>query len=488
MIVAGQSRSAPRRGAHRLATRPVARKAIAAVAALLPVVALILVVLPLQADAGAPPTVIQHKVIGYSVQHRPITAYRLGNPNSHIKAVLLGQMHGDEDAGPVVARAVIHGKPVLGIDLWVIVTMNPDGNIVNTRGNAHGVDLNRNWPDNWTHLTGQFYSGPKALSEPETRAMYSFLSSVKPNLMVSVHQPLGGVDTTDGGHRNPTFAHRLAARIGLPLKAFTCGGVCRGSMTGWITHHQSGAAVTVEYPSHTTTAWLTAKTPPAIISSFGGSYDTAAKHNPVLRVEHATSHGSTVTISGWTFDPDARSTSIGMSVYSGSVKVLHVTASRPRADVNRAYGLTNGHGYSVKFAATNGKHLYCVAAGNVSYGTGNPRVCRTVSVNGDARGRFDSASAGSSSVTVAGWAYDPDSTSTSTTVQVRVGSTVIGTYPTNRSRPDVNSTYHITGLHGYKATFSATPGSHTYTIYAANLGSTKAHAFVSLGSKTVNVG
>lgn len=464
------------------------RCATIAVAALCTVGAsLALVVWPAQAEAAALPTVIQRKIIGYSVQHRPITAYRLGNPASGTKAVLLGQMHGNEKAGIDVARAVIHGRPIRGIDLWVVLTMNPDGNLANTRQNAHGVDLNRNWPDLWAHLSGQYYSGTGPLSEPETRAMYAFLSSVRPNLMVSIHQPLNGVDTTDGGARNPAFARRLAAGIGLPLKPFVCWSVCLGSMTGWITNHQSGSAITVEFPAHPSASWLTGRTPPAIISAFGGGYDTVERHNPLLRVNTAAALGSTVTMSGWAFDPDDRAKSIGIYVYNGRTVVAHLRADRSRPDVNRIYHLTNGHGYRVAVTATNGTHTYCVQANNIGYGNLSPRICRTVTVNGDPLGSFESASTQPGSVTLSGWAFDRDNKSASSSVQVREGGAVIGTYVANGPRPDVNTRYHITGAHGFTVTFGASAGPHTYAVYAVNLGSAKAHPFVELGEKTVTV-
>ena len=434
------------------------------------------------------PTVIQTKVIGYSVLHRPITAYRLGDPTSRTKTVLLGQMHGDEHAGIDVAQAVIHGQPIRGIDLWVVPSMNPDGNAVHTRGNAHGVDLNRNWPDYWAHLTGQYYSGPAPLSEPESRAMYSFLLSVRPGLMVSVHQPLNGVDTTDGGTRNPAFAARLARGIGLPLKAFMCWSVCLGSMTGWITNHQSGAAVTVEFPASPSSSWLTSKTPPAIIWAFGGAYDTVARHNPLLGVGVASARGSTVTIAGWTFDPDSRAGSIGVYMYEGSRRVAHVIANRIGPTVNRIYHLTGRHGFSASFAAANGVHTYCIVAGNIGYGDRNPQICRTITVNGDPLGAFAWATTSRpGSVTVAGWAFDRDATSASSSIQVREGSTVIGTYVANGPSPTVNRTYHVTGSHGFRITFAAAAGQHTYTVYAVNLGSTLATPFVSLGDHTVTV-
>src|SRR5579884_1397977 len=135
------------------------------------------------ARPGPLPTVIGKVLVGHSVDGRRIVTWHLGNPSSRTTAVVLGQMHGDEKAGIAVTRSMILGRPVAGINLWVIQTMNPDGNSADTRQNAHGVDLNRNWPHNWRHLSGRYYSGRHPLSEPETRAMRRFLLRVHPQLM-----------------------------------------------------------------------------------------------------------------------------------------------------------------------------------------------------------------------------------------------------------------------------------------------------------------
>jgi len=437
--------------------------------------------------ALAVPTVIQHKVIGYSVQHRPITAYRLGDPASRVKAVLLGQMHGDEKAGISVASAILHGRPIYGIDLWVVPTLNPDGNAANIRGNAHRVDLNRNWPDHWARLTGQFYSGPQALSEPETKAMYAFVYALKPTLMVSIHEPLNGVDTTDGGARNPAFARRLATGIGLALKPFRCGSVCLGTMTGWITNHQYGSAITVEFPAHPAQSWLTGRTPPAIIAAFGGHYDTSARHNPTLQVDRVSAVGSTVTIAGWTFDPDNRAKSISVYVYEGRTRVAVQSASRSRPDVNRIFHLTGGHGFLVTLTATNGSHTYCTQANNIVYGNVNPRKCKALIVHADPAGAVDAATTQSGTVTLTGWAADPDTGATSSSIQVREGDTVIGTFAANRPSPSANNAHHLTGPHGFTARFAAPAGRHTYTVYAVHVGSGQATSFVALGTRIVTV-
>ena len=232
-----------------------------------------------------PHTVIGTKVLGRSVDGRKIIAYHLGNPHAKTRAVVLGQMHGDEHAGVVVARALIHGRPVTGIDLWVIPTMNPDGDAARTRANAHGVDLNRNWPQGWVRTRTRCYTGKHALSraggcnsghrplsERETRAMYRFLRTIRPTLMVSIHQPLDAVDSTDGGHRDPAFRQRLARRLHLPVEPLRCFSVCRGTMTGWITKRQKGSAITVEFGFRPSRHTLHHTAPDAILAAFGGRH------------------------------------------------------------------------------------------------------------------------------------------------------------------------------------------------------------------------
>ena len=57
------------------------------------------------AGAATGTLIISKRIIGYSVQHRPIVAYHLGNPDSRTQVVLvLGEMHGDEHAGVTVVN------------------------------------------------------------------------------------------------------------------------------------------------------------------------------------------------------------------------------------------------------------------------------------------------------------------------------------------------------------------------------------------------
>ena len=194
--------------------------------------------------ASRAPAVIGSERIGTSVRGRAIRAYHLGDPEAAETAVVLGSMHGNEPAGMHVVGSLRQGRPVVGVDLWVIPTMNPDGVARNSRANARGVDLNRNFRHNWAPLTGSHYSGPRPLSEPESRALVRFLNHVSPTYVVSFHQPLHGVGRDN--ERRP-FQRRLARGLGLAIKAFNCEGECHGTMTSWYNARHRGTAITVEF-------------------------------------------------------------------------------------------------------------------------------------------------------------------------------------------------------------------------------------------------
>jgi predicted deacylase len=214
------------------------------------------------------------RLIGYSVQHRPIVGYHLGDRTKPVTLVL-GQMHGDEHAGVLVVRSILRNAARLrGMDLWVVPTMNPDGDAHHTRHNAHGVDLNRNWPYNWRHLTGTFNSGPHPLSEPETRAMRRFLLRIKPRYVVSIHQPLHGVDQNAGtGPAYRRFRGALARNLHLPVKNFDCWSVCYGSLSSWYHHNKLGVAVeTVEFGSDPSAGWLRNGVRRGIVHALGGHF------------------------------------------------------------------------------------------------------------------------------------------------------------------------------------------------------------------------
>lgn len=241
--------------------------------------ALLALALPAPAPAAsivstraAADAVLAERVIGRSVQGRPLTAYHLGEPRRRDveTVVLLATMHGDEPAPRLLLRSLLDGPPIVGIDLWVLPVYNPDGLAAGRRTSARGVDLNRNFPYRWADLDGRYESGSRPGSEPETRAVMRFLRRVDPDFVLSFHQPLHGVDTDT---KRPAFARRVASHLDLPRKVFDCGGVCHGTMTGWFNDRFDGAALTVEYGASPSRRHLVRVAPGQVLRVFGARFD-----------------------------------------------------------------------------------------------------------------------------------------------------------------------------------------------------------------------
>ena len=98
-------------------------------------------------------------------------------------------MHGEENFGQYVAKGLLEGRKIRGVDLWVVPVLNPDGLDKDRRWITGHVDLNRNFPHRWITRAN---SGPSAASGKETRVIMRFLDRVKPKYLVSWHQPLIG--------------------------------------------------------------------------------------------------------------------------------------------------------------------------------------------------------------------------------------------------------------------------------------------------------
>ena len=181
-------------------------------------------------------------LIGHSVQGRAIYAYQRGDPYGPT-VLIVGSIHGNEPGGVAVARRLLKVPTPEGVDLWVILNLNPDGRAAGTRGNAHGVDLNRNFPWRWRYLGGAFYSGRRRLSEPESRAAYRLIERLRPRLSIWFHQPLAAVSVTT---RSLALERRFARLAGLGLAQLPA---YPGSATSWERHVlPESAAFVAELP------------------------------------------------------------------------------------------------------------------------------------------------------------------------------------------------------------------------------------------------
>lgn len=154
--------------------------------------------------------------IGRSVRGRRLSVVRLGPRDARRRVLVVGCIHGDEDAGRAMAGVLERGPLPRDTELWVLRDMNPDGLAAGTRQNARGVDLNRNFGRGWRRLPrGRHYSGPRPLSEPESRAVRRLIMRVRPDLTLWFHQPFGIVARSGA---DPAVERRVARALGLPLR------------------------------------------------------------------------------------------------------------------------------------------------------------------------------------------------------------------------------------------------------------------------------
>jgi protein MpaA len=184
-------------------------------------------------------------VIGHSVRGRPIVAWVVGSPTAARRILVIGVIHGNEPAGLAITRA-LRGRPVPpGVALWIVPELNPDGVAADTRQNAHGVDLNRNFPYRWRYSADPtFASGPRPASEPETRAAIALVERIRPAVTITYHQHMDLVDESTGDH---AIARRYAQLAGLRA---TCLTALPGEEPAWSNHTLPGTtSFVVELPA-----------------------------------------------------------------------------------------------------------------------------------------------------------------------------------------------------------------------------------------------
>ncbi len=187
------------------------------------------------------------EVIGRSVEDRAIEVERIGEAAAERKVLVVGSIHGDEPAGhAVIERLRDRYADRLGsVDLWLVRTVNPDGLAAGTRGNAHGVDLNRNFGFEYDPtLDGGYESGPHAFSEPESRAVRDLARRVGFDLSVWYHQPWGV--TLVPCDRSGAVARRYA-RLAHQESRRDCDASYPGSAVSWLRHAFGTAAFVVEF-------------------------------------------------------------------------------------------------------------------------------------------------------------------------------------------------------------------------------------------------
>ncbi len=170
--------------------------------------------------------------LGLSVGGQPIVAERYGTVGGR-RVLVIGVIHGNEDDGVAIVDDLRAGPVPDGVELWIVESMNPDGQAKQVRTNDNGVDLNRNFPYKWGPIGvpgDSQYAGVGPASEPETQAMTNFMTQLRPDITIWYHQDLFVVNPSEG--REGRVRERYAQLTGLPMGQIT-GGTYTGIAATW---------------------------------------------------------------------------------------------------------------------------------------------------------------------------------------------------------------------------------------------------------------
>lgn len=173
---------------------------------------------PAQPNIAGKPLRPYYMELGKSVSGRPITAGIYGRGKKRV--IVFGGIHGNESDSSIVAKALMGSlsqELLEQLTIIIVPDVNPDGLFANTRVNARGVDINRNFPStSWSRDypdDGQF-PGLAPASEPETKAVISLLEKSPPDYIITLHAALGCVNWDGPGE---PFARVIANVNGYPL-------------------------------------------------------------------------------------------------------------------------------------------------------------------------------------------------------------------------------------------------------------------------------
>ncbi|MBJ7461710.1 MAG: hypothetical protein JHC90_08980 [Ilumatobacteraceae bacterium] len=185
---------------------------------------------------------------GRSVQNRPLTFIRRGNPNG-VRVLVVGCMHGNECAGLPILDILTSMEAPSNIDLWILPKLNPDGTLMNIRQNANKVDLNRNFPVRWKPLGKSGFwqwAGTGPATEPETKSMLRLGKMVQPQLSIWYHQDYFRI--SPGVGRDGDMRERYAILVDLPILKIE-GGTYSGTSSMWseTLNNNDTTSLTVEF-------------------------------------------------------------------------------------------------------------------------------------------------------------------------------------------------------------------------------------------------
>ena len=152
----------------------------------------------LQSIASSRPDLVRLTSLGQTVQGRELWMMKISdNPalsEDEPATRFIAAMHGDEVVGKEILVGLIHylldnygsvprvTSLVNNTEIWILPSMNPDGTELGQRYNAHNVDINRNFPDQFTDPTDTTTG-----REPEVQAVMNWGYSHSVNLSANYH-------------------------------------------------------------------------------------------------------------------------------------------------------------------------------------------------------------------------------------------------------------------------------------------------------------
>lgn len=195
---------------------------------------------------------------GRSQMGIPLEVWR---PARTCSLLLFAGIHGEEPETTFALSRALRQLSGSSPHCAAVCAANPDGLIRGTRGNARGVDLNRNFPTgDWqpnsvAHRSTledprdvELSPGSHAGSEPETRALIDLIDELRPERVVALHAPLGCINDSN---RSP-LGLWLAEQTGMP-QVDDVGYATPGSFGTWGTERDL-LVITYEFPLTTTDA------------------------------------------------------------------------------------------------------------------------------------------------------------------------------------------------------------------------------------------
>ena len=184
------------------------------------------------------------EVIGQSRRGRPLWLMKVTDPHSpevgKMRLFIVARQHGNEPAGTTAVLALLEHfaaapssleQAVLRhLELIAVPVANPDGAAANRRGNAAGVDLNRDWV---------------RCSQPETQALLAAFRACRPHAVMDLHE-------LPARSKRPSYQESFVETIGvssdLPpsLSAYTTA-ISRG-ISQWMSRYGYGLNVFYDDP------------------------------------------------------------------------------------------------------------------------------------------------------------------------------------------------------------------------------------------------